>query len=170
MNAKTMEGLAGASASMSLISTPMNVAKEAERKGDTDKMQRALGYAAGMKDQAEEYGKKAEKGMKADAEEAKKQEKLRQEELVEAKRKEREEQEKRLKGEGAGSEASSFDSVEISPEGKSQAGAADDTATDGSDTAGAAAAADSPGDMVYDKSGESAQVAAAEGAYVDVSV
>ena len=46
MNAKTMEGLAGASASMSLISTPMNVAKEAERKGDTDKMQRALGSAA----------------------------------------------------------------------------------------------------------------------------
>ena len=82
MNAKTMEGLAGASASMSLISTPMNVAKEAERKGDTDKMQRALGYAAGMKDQAEEYGKKAEKGMKADAEEAKK-----QEELIEARRK-----------------------------------------------------------------------------------
>ena len=165
MNAKTMEGLAGASASMSLISTPMNVAKEAERKGDTDKMQRALGYAAGMKDQAEEYGKKAEKGMKADAEEAKK-----QEELIEARRKEREEQEKRLKGEGAGSEASSFDSVEISPEGKSQVGAAEETAPDGFDTAGAAAIADGTGDMVYDKSGESAQSAAAEGTYVDVSV
>ena len=135
MNAKTMEGLAGASASMSLISTPMNVAKEAERKGDTDKMQRALGYAAGMKDQAEEYGKKAEKGMKADAEDAKKQEKLHQEELIEARRKEREE-----------------------------------TAPDGFDTAGAAAIADGTGDMVYDKSGESAQSAAAEGAYVDVSV
>ena len=170
MNAKTMEGLAGASASMSLISTPMNVAKEAERKGDTDKMQRALGYAAGMKDQAEEYGKKAEKGMKADAEEAKKQEKLHQEELIEARRKEREEQEKRLKGEGAGSEASSFDSVEISPEGKSQVGAAEETAPDGFDTAGAAAIGDGTGDMVYDKSGESAQSAAAEGAYVDVSV
>ena len=170
MNAKTMEGLAGASASMSLISTPMKVAKEAERKGDTDKMQRALGYAAGMKDQAEEYGKKAEKGMKADAEEAKKQEKLRQEELIEARRKEREEQEKRLKGEGAGSEASSFDSVEISPEGKSQVGAAEETAPDGFDTAGAAAIADGTGDMVYDKSGESAQSAAAEGTYVDVSV
>ncbi len=170
MNAKTMEGLAGASASMSLISTPMNVAKEAERKGDTDKMQRALGYAAGMKDQAEEYGKKAEKGMKADAEEAKKQDKLHQEELIEARRKEREEQEKRLKGEGAGSEASSFDSVEISPEGKSQVGAAEETAPDGFDTAGAAAIADGTGDMVYDKSGESAQSAAAEGTYVDVSV
>ena len=156
MNAKTMEGLAGASASMSLISTPMNVAKEAERKGDTDKMQRALGYAAGMKDQAEEYGKKAEKGMKADAEEAKRQEKLHQEELIEARRKER--------------EASSFDSVEISPEGKSQVGAAEETAPDGFDTAGAAAIADGTGDMVYDKSGESAQSAAAEGTYVDVSV
>ena len=170
MNVKTMEGLAGASASIRMISTPMSVADEAERKGDTDKMQRALGYAAGMKDQAEEYGKKAEKGMKADAEEAKKQEKLHQEELIEARRKEREEQEKRLKGEGAGSEASSFDSVEISPEGKSQVGAAEETAPDGFDTAGAAAIADGTGDMVYDKSGESAQSAAAEGAYVDVSV
>ena len=165
MNIKTMEGLAGASASIRMISTPMSVADEAERKGDTDKMQRALGYAAGMKDQAEEYGKKAEKGMKADAEEAKK-----QEELIEARRKEREEQEKRLKGEGAGSEASSFDSVEISPEGKSQVGAAEETAPDGFDTAGAAAIADGTGDMVYDKSGESAQSAAAEGTYVDVSV
>ena len=119
---------------------------------------------------AKNTGKKAEKGMKADAEEAKKQEKLHQEELIEARRKEREEQEKRLKGEGAGSEASSFDSVEISPEGKSQVGAAEETAPDGFDTAGAAAIADGTGDMVYDKSGESAQSAAAEGTYVDVSV
>ena len=33
MNAKTMEGLAGASTSIRMVSTPMNVAKEAERKG-----------------------------------------------------------------------------------------------------------------------------------------
>ena len=52
MNVKTMEGLAGASTSVSLASTPMNIAKEAERKGDIDKMKRAMGYAAGMMDEA----------------------------------------------------------------------------------------------------------------------
>ena len=53
MNVKTMEGLAGAGTSISLVSTPMSVAKEAERKGDTEKMKRALSYAAGMTEQAE---------------------------------------------------------------------------------------------------------------------
>lgn len=76
MNAKTMEGLAGASASINMMSTPMNVAKEAERKGDTEKMQRALGYAAGLAEQAEKYGEKTSQGMKLEAEEAKEQEKI----------------------------------------------------------------------------------------------
>ena len=42
MNIKTMEGLAGANTSIQLISTPMSVAKEAERKGDTEKLKRKL--------------------------------------------------------------------------------------------------------------------------------
>ena len=46
MHAKTMEGLAGASASIQMLSTPMNVAKEAERKGDIDKMKREIGRAS----------------------------------------------------------------------------------------------------------------------------
>ena len=50
-----MEGLAGASASIQMLSTPMNVAKEAERKGDIDKMKRAMSYAAGLTEQAGEY-------------------------------------------------------------------------------------------------------------------
>ncbi len=161
MNIKTMEGLAGASASMSLISTPMNVAKEAERKGDTDKAQRALGYAAGMKEQAEEYGKKAEKGMKADAEEAKKQEKLLQEEIIEARRREREEQEKRLKGE-AGEETANFDSTDISLEGKLQ------TETTEAGQTIPEEAEDLP-EKTYDRSGESVELAAS-GMYVDVTV
>ena len=57
MNIKTMEGLAGANTSIQLISTPMSVAKEAERKGDTEKLKRALSYASEMADQAEQYGK-----------------------------------------------------------------------------------------------------------------
>lgn len=88
MNVKTMEGLAGASTSVSLASTPMNIAKEAERKGDIDKMKRAMGYAAGMMDEADQYSEKASQGMKLDAEKAKEQEKLRQEELVKARKEE----------------------------------------------------------------------------------
>ena len=161
MNVKTMEGLAGASASMSLISTPMNVAKEAERKGDTEKTQRALGYAAGMKEQAEEYEKKTEKGMKADSEEAKKQEKLRQEELIEARRREREEQEKWLKGEN-GRGIADDDSVDISLEGKLQ------TETTGGGQTMSETAEDLP-EKNYDQSGESVELAAA-GENVNVAV
>ena len=67
MNVKTMEGLTGASASIQMVATPMSVAKEAESKGDTEKMKRALGYAAGLTDQAEAYSEKTSEGMKADA-------------------------------------------------------------------------------------------------------
>ena len=71
MNVKTMEGLAGASTSIRMVSTPMSAAQESERKGDTDKMQRALGYAAEMTGKAEGYNEKDSQGMNADAQEAK---------------------------------------------------------------------------------------------------
>ena len=74
----------------------MSVAEEAERKGDTDKMQRALGYAAGISEQAEAYSEKASQGIEADAKAAKEQEKLLQEELIQARKEEREEQETRI--------------------------------------------------------------------------
>lgn len=156
MNVMTIEGLAGASVSASLIATPMNIAKEAERKGDTDKMQRALGYAGELKDQAEDYTKKAHKGMEEDAKEAKKQEELRQEQLAEAIRQERQEQEKRLRGEEQG-ESGSFDSVEISQEGKIQ------PETGGYETA------DACEDVIYDQSGENVELGTKTGEYVDVS-
>ena len=41
MNAKTMEGLAGAGTNMNLLNTPMRVYKEAERRGDLSMMERA---------------------------------------------------------------------------------------------------------------------------------
>lgn len=153
MNVKTMEGLAGASTSMSMISIPMGVAKEAENKGDTEKMKRALGYAAGLVDQAEEYSEKTSEGMELDAKEAKEKEKLRQEELIEARKAEREEQKKQ---ENAG-----FDSVKISEEGKYQAQMA------GSPTP---AAIDSSQNAVYDKSGGTVEPAAEPGENVNVSV
>lgn len=161
MNVKTMEGLAGADISARLISTPMNVAKEAENKGDTEKLKRALGYAAGMKDQAEDYGEKTAQGMKQEAVETKKQEELRQEELIKARKEEREEREKRLESGDGNQQNSSFDSVEISEEGKYQAELAAQAST---------ASGDIPQASSYDKSGEAAEPAAEPGKNVDVTV
>ena len=161
MNVKTMEGLAGASTSVSLASTPMNIAKEAERKGDMDKMKRAMGYAAGMMDEADQYSEKASQGMKLDAEKAKEQEKLRQEELVKARKEEQEELEKRLE------EEAKTDSVEISPEGKAQA------AETGKADAAKPASPDSEGtvpDTTYDSSGVPVEAVQAAGENVDVRV
>lgn len=165
MNTKTMEGLAGASASMSLISTPMNVAKEAERKGDTDKMKRALGYAAGMKEQADEYGQKASQGMKLDAKEVKEQEKLRQEELIETRREEQKAQREQTEERTGKTADSGFDSVKISEEGKAlsqeaaqmPAGSIEGT-IEGTD------------DVTYDQTGGYVETAEAAGENVDVSV
>ena len=163
MHAKTMEGLAGASASIQMLSTPMNVAKEAERKGDIDKMKRAMSYAAGLTEQAGEYSQKSSEGMKLDAQEAKKKE----EELIRARQKEREELEKRIEETKQGETKepeSSFDSAEISEEGKQQAEAA---------VQHSSAAADSTNhtqDVTYDKSGEAAEAVEAIGENVNVSV
>lgn len=156
MNVKTMEGLAGASASIRMISTPMSVAEEAERKGDTDKMQRALGYAAGISEQAEAYSEKASQGIEADAKAAKEQEKLLQEELIQARKEERE---KRIEA-GSAQEAS-FDSAELSEEGKRQAEMI---------AAAASVSMDSVQNMAYDKGGEALEAAGQTGENINVSV
>ncbi len=164
MNVKTMEGLAGASTSIGMIATPMSVAEEAERKGDTDKMQRALGYAAGLINQADEYGGKTSEGMKLDAKEAKKQEKLRQEKLVEARKEEREEQEERI--EEGRQEGARTDSVEISEEGKELAAAGvTQPATQADPDCGSSAP-----DITYDSSGMPVEAVQAAGETIDMKV
>ena len=149
MNAKTMEGLAGASTSIRMVSTPMNVAKEAERKGDTDKMQRALGYAAQLTNQAEEYSEKTSQGMKLEAEESKEQEKLRQENLDKARKEKRAEQEKQVKESIAKQEGIPSDSVEISEEGKHIANIEGEISSN---------PIDNTQDVTYSKSGEAVDV------------
>ena len=62
MHTKTMEGLAGANMSMKLMNTPLRVYKEAERRGDTTVMERAMGYVKNFADKAEDYQKVTEKG------------------------------------------------------------------------------------------------------------
>ena len=70
MHTKTMEGLVGASTNMKLLNTPFHVYKDAERRGDTAVMERAMGYVGDFAEKADDYQKKAEKGMKEDAKEA----------------------------------------------------------------------------------------------------
>lgn len=161
MNVKTMEGLTGASTSIQLTAAPMSVAKEAERKGDTDKMQRALGYAAALTEQADAYSEKTSQGMKLDAEEAKKQEEMRQEKLAETKKAEAQAQKEQTKTESKTEETArtpEYDSAQISEEGKLQAESA-------GQTTGLAAAAEN---ITYNPSGEIAEAVQETGNAVDV--
>ncbi|MCI9360958.1 MAG: hypothetical protein HFG65_08360 [Hungatella sp.] len=111
MNAVTMEGLMGASTSVSLMNTPMRVFQEASGRGDTETMKRAMGYAGECADKAEEYKEKADEGMKIDAAET----------HEKAVREAKEAQEKPKEGidESRNEDADTdTDTVEISEEGK----------------------------------------------------
>lgn len=158
MNVKTMEGLAGASASIQMMSTPMSVAKEAERKGETDKMQRALGYAAGLAEQADQYSEKTGQGMKLDAREAKEKEKKREEELIQARKEEREQLE----------EQTSFDTAQISEEGKIQA-AHKETASETEEPVSSESMGEAV-DLDYSQLGEAVEPGPEKGENVDVRV
>jgi len=91
-----MEGLAGASINMKLLKTPFRVYKEAERRGDTAVMERAMGYVGKFADKAEDYRKTTEKGMEEDAKEAREKAKTEQEKAIRKRKEEREEQERRI--------------------------------------------------------------------------
>ena len=54
MQAGSMNAFMGASSNLELVNTPMKVFKEARARGDTETMNRAMGYVT-------EFGKKAEK-------------------------------------------------------------------------------------------------------------
>ena len=96
MHTKTMEGLIGARTNMNLMNTPMRVYKEARRKGDSETMERAMGYVGECSDRAEKYKAEADEGMKKDAEEARKIAKEQREEAIQKRRDEREKLEKKI--------------------------------------------------------------------------
>lgn len=96
MHTKTMEGLIGARTNVDLMDTPMRVYREARRKGDTGKMERAMEYVGDFSEKAEEYKEKADEGMKEDAEETRKIAKEQREEAVRKRREEREKLEKKI--------------------------------------------------------------------------
>ena len=114
MHAKTMEGLIGARTNMELLGTPFRVYKEARLKGDTAKMEQAMGYMSDYHEAAYEYKKEADEGMKEDAEETRK---IEEEQREEAIRKRREEREK-LEARTTENRNADTDTVEISEEGK----------------------------------------------------
>lgn len=95
MNAKTMEGLVGARTNMNLLNTPMRVYKEARLKGDTETMERSMGYVNEFSGKAEEYKSEADKGMEEDARQAREKAKLQREEAIQKRREEREKLEER---------------------------------------------------------------------------
>ncbi len=155
MHTKTMEGLAGASMSMKLMNTPLRVYKEAERRGDTAAMERAMGYAGDFTDKAEEYQKVTEKGMKEDAKEAREKAKTEQENAIQKRREEREELEKRI----AESQNKDTDTVTISERGKAALDEKTDSVQAGADNGISAektvdAVKTEP--VIYMKTGESA--------------
>ena len=116
MHTKTMEGLIGARTNMNLMNTPMRVFKEARRKGDTETMERAMGYVGDFSDKAEEYKAEADKGMEEDAKEARENAELQREEAVQKRREEREKLEAKIE-ENRNADTNA-DTVEISEEGK----------------------------------------------------
>ena len=116
MHTKTMEGLVGARTNMNLMNTPMRVFKEARRKGDTETMERAMGYVGDFYDKAEDYKAEADKGMEEDAKEAREKAELQREEAVQKRREEREKLEAKIE-ENRNADTNA-DTVEISEEGK----------------------------------------------------
>jgi len=114
MNAKTMEGLVGARTNMNLMNTPMRVFREAERRGDTAAMERAMGYACDFADKAEEYKTEADKGMEEDAKEVREKAKTELKKAIKKRREEREKLEEKI----AGNKNADIDTLEISEEGR----------------------------------------------------
>ena len=150
MHAKTMEGLAGASMNMKMMNTPFRVYEEAERRGDTSTMARAMGYVGETADKAEDYQKKIEKGMKEEAKEARENAKSEQENAIRKQKEERGEQEKR---------SGNTDTVSISESGKAVSGERSDSVQAGTDSStpveGADAIMTEP--VIYTKTGEEAR-------------
>lgn len=163
MNTKTIEGLVGARANVELMNTPVRIFEEAEGRGDTATMERAMGYANKMADEAEEYKSKAHKGMEEDAKDAKEKAQSDTEKVIQKRREEREKLEEKIDKDrktgdgnyGDKGELVPVDTVEISQEGKSSVSS---LGSGGADTA----------DVVYTRTGEAVSVGEDGGDLLDV--
>ncbi len=162
MHAKTMEGLMGASANVDLLNTPMRVYKEAETRGDTAVMERALSYAGQTAEQADKYKTVADEGTKEDAKETSEKAKDIQEKTIQARKQEQAELEQRIE--------QSRDTVEISETGKESlpVSAEEEHAAPDPNSAPPAAAFAEP--VTYTKNGEVSPAPAEAQASVSLTV
>ncbi len=149
MKAGTMNGLIGANMNVKLAETPMRVYSEAEAKGDTGAMERAMGYAEEFSQKAKECSDEAKEAMKSEVKEEKKE----QEALIERRR----EEAAARRGETSGRLPEPVDTAEISEEGKKASQGAAAPAGTG---AGGPAAADIA--KTYTESGSAVDMQAAE--------
>lgn len=85
MKAGSMEGLIGASVNMKLSQTPMRVFKEAERKGDTAVMERAMGYVTDFQEKAHECSDRAQEELAKELKEERKEQELKRQQALERK-------------------------------------------------------------------------------------
>ena len=131
MHVKTMEGLTGASMNMKMMNTPFRVYEEAERRGDTATMARAMGLVGETADKSE------------------------QENAIRKRKEERGEQEKRI----AENRNKNRDTVSISESGKAVSGERSDSVQAGTDSSVPVEEADviitEP--IIYTKTGEAAR-------------
>lgn len=116
MKAGSMEGLIGASMNMELSRTPMRVFKEAERRGDTETMKRAMGYVTDYQEKAKECSDRAQEELPKELKEERKEQAIRREQALERKEASKEYVEKIQ--ENHNPDNPEKDSVTISEEGK----------------------------------------------------
>ncbi len=112
-----MEGLIGASVNMKLSETPMRIYREAERRGDTAMMERAMGYVSDFQEEAQKYSDKAQEELAKELKEERREQELKRDQAIEKRREEAKEYKEKLK-ESNKSDIQKADSVEISEEGK----------------------------------------------------
>lgn len=114
MKAGSMQGLIGASVNMKMTRTPMRVFKEAERRGDTETMKRAMGYVEDFQEKAHECSDKAQNEIGKELKEERREQDIRREQAIERKEDAEEYTEKIRKN----NKLDQTDCVEISEEGK----------------------------------------------------
>ena len=114
MKAGSMQGLIGASVNMKLTRTPMRVFKEAERKGETETMKRAMGYVEDFQEKAHECSDKAQNEIGKELKEERREQDIRREQAIERKEDAEEYTEKIREN----NKLDQTDCVEISEEGK----------------------------------------------------
>lgn len=131
MQAGSMKALIGASSNLKLVNTPMKVFKEAEARGDTEVMKRAMGYVTEFGDNAEKDADKlGEETIKETREARKQQEIEREQAIAKARQKNKAEREQALNGtekpsveptettDATAADKKTNDSVELSDSGK----------------------------------------------------